>query len=47
MAAGTRCNCRVCGDTIAIEGAVKSGEKAVEKPASSLANGALVTMAAK
>jgi HlyD family secretion protein len=35
------------GDTIAIEGAVKSGEKAVEKPASSLANGALVTTAAK
>jgi HlyD family secretion protein len=35
------------GDTIAIEGNVKTGEKAVEKPAPSLANGALVTTAAK
>jgi RND family efflux transporter MFP subunit len=30
------------GDTIAIEGDVKTGEKAVEKPAPSLVNGALV-----
>jgi len=35
------------GDTIAIEGNVKTGEKAVEKPAPSLANGALVTTASK
>jgi HlyD family secretion protein len=35
------------GDTIAIEGNVKTGEKAVEKPAPSLATGALVTTAAK
>jgi RND family efflux transporter MFP subunit len=34
------------GDTIAIEGAVKTGEKTVEKPAPSLANGALVQAAA-
>jgi len=35
------------GDTVAIEGSVKSGEKAVEKPAPSLANGMAVTTASK
>ena len=33
------------GDTIAIDGDVKTGEKAIEKPASSLVNGALVQTA--
>jgi hypothetical protein len=35
------------GDTVAIEGAVKPGEKAVQKPGAALANGALVHMAAR
>ncbi|HJU22750.1 MAG TPA: efflux RND transporter periplasmic adaptor subunit [Casimicrobiaceae bacterium] len=35
------------GDTVAIDGALKSGEKAVEKPPASLANGMAVTTASK
>jgi RND family efflux transporter MFP subunit len=35
------------GDTVAIEGGVKPGEKAVQKPDATLANGAIVHVAAK